>query len=94
MKTSHNTTACRTCVTASCRSGEHGTRRACSHRECSRPAGSLVASLPAEAESSWLVRNPWIWFWVVFIFLISLWTAFITVAVHNQPASVPVATHE
>jgi len=34
---------------------------------------------------NWLKKRPWLWVILAFVILISAWTAFITIAVNNQP---------
>ncbi|MDB6135316.1 MAG: hypothetical protein JWM59_3559 [Verrucomicrobiales bacterium] len=60
------------------------------HRDGAPVAGGPDAG-PRPRPSSWLAERPWIWFWVVFLVLISVWTGFIMLAVKNQPASVPLS---
>lgn len=33
----------------------------------------------------WFKKRPWLWVILAFIILIGAWTAFITIAVNNQP---------
>lgn len=61
------------------------------HRDGASVAGGPGAGPRARPAASWLAERPWIWIWVVFLVLISVWTGFIILAVKHQPASVPLS---
>lgn len=44
--------------------------------------------------SSFLNRNPWIYVVLAFVLLISAWSALITIAVKNSPATIEVIQHK
>lgn len=81
----------RTCDTSACCGCGRGEGCSPIHREDSSPSGSRAAGLAHH--DSWLAQRPWIWFWVAFAVLLTLWTAFMIIAVKYQPASVPLQLH-